>query len=306
MAFVACTCGKKFRATDALAGKQIACPGCGRPLLIPAATLLDEELDRPAALAPLDATSARKTSGSHSTAVQAWLLLVLLACGVAVLVAVGTVFYSMFSGAHDAAGSSDAAANTPAPGAATASPAAPPASTDTGSAGKAAAATPSSPPKPAASSAAGFSPGQPAAADADAPPPRQSVQASSASLAEPVPDRTPSSSAGSVPPAGSSDRPAEETIRLSAGTALPQSLPTGTAMGFSVDYQFQASPPSGAVNLAWVIEGGKGQVLKQPVQMATQGTLQGFVPELRPEDGPFSTHIEDPSGRRLSRSVSLR
>jgi DNA-directed RNA polymerase subunit RPC12/RpoP len=35
MPVVACTCGKKLRARDDLAGKKVKCPGCGRLLTVP-------------------------------------------------------------------------------------------------------------------------------------------------------------------------------------------------------------------------------------------------------------------------------
>ncbi len=110
----------------------------------------------------------------------------------------------------------------------------------------------------------------------------------------PVPSR-------SLPSAGSEQR----SIHLSAGVALPQSLPIGTTMGFSVDYQFAGGEPGSSLYL-WVIKPSKGQTIKQPVQLRAQGTLQGFFPPLRPENGPFSTHIEDAQGNRLSKSLPLR
>jgi len=119
-----------------------------------------------------------------------------------------------------------------------------------------------------------------------------------------------------VEPAAPRPRPARSTpsqptptplssIKLSAGVALPQSLPTGTAMGFSIDYQFTAGQPGPSPYL-WVIQPGKGQTAKQPVQLQRQGTLQMFVLQFRPENGPFHTHIEDAQGNRLSRSVLLK
>ena len=98
---------------------------------------------------------------------------------------------------------------------------------------------------------------------------------------------------------------AQPSIQLSAGVALPQSLPTGTTMGFSVDYQFTAGEP-GSSPYVWVIKPSKGQTIKQPVQLRARGTLQGFCPPLRPENGPFSTHIENAQGNRLSKSLPLR
>lgn len=115
-------------------------------------------------------------------------------------------------------------------------------------------------------------------------------------------------------PAASAPPPAEPTpaaaqqpsIRLSAGVALPQSLPTGTAMGFSVDYQFSGGSPSTSSPYAWVIEPSKGQRAIRPVRLSSEGTLQDFFQQFRPENGPFSTHIEDANGNQLSRPLPLR
>jgi len=76
-------------------------------------------------------------------------------------------------------------------------------------------------------------------------------------------------------------------------------------MGFSIDYQFTAGQP-GPSPYVWVIQPGKGQTAKQPVQLQPRGTLQMFVLQFRPENGPFHTHIEDAQGNRLSRSVLLK
>jgi hypothetical protein len=100
--------------------------------------------------------------------------------------------------------------------------------------------------------------------------------------------------------------PAGPAIQLSAGVALPQSLPTGTAMGFSVDYQFSSGQPDPSADYFWVIQPSKGQAARQPVRLKPQGTLEMFVLEFRPENGPFQTCIEDKSGTRLSKTVPLR
>ena len=101
-------------------------------------------------------------------------------------------------------------------------------------------------------------------------------------------------------------RPAGPSIRLSAGVALPQSLPTGTAMGMSVDYAFTAGQPQPSLSYVWVIEPAKADPVRQPVELSQRGTLQAFFTQLRPEHGPFNAHIEGSDGSRLSRSVSLR
>jgi hypothetical protein len=90
------------------------------------------------------------------------------------------------------------------------------------------------------------------------------------------------------------------------GVALAQTLPTGTAMGFSVEYEFVGRRPTGSATFFWVLVPGKGQTVRQPVQLNARGTLQGFVQRFRPEHSPFSTHIEDQSGNRLSKSLPFR
>jgi hypothetical protein len=87
---------------------------------------------------------------------------------------------------------------------------------------------------------------------------------------------------------------------------LPQTLPDGTAMGFSVDYQFTQGQPEPSAQYFWVIERGQGSPNKQAVRLQARGTLQGFVTDFRPEHGPFQTHLEDARGNRLSPTVPLR
>jgi hypothetical protein len=96
------------------------------------------------------------------------------------------------------------------------------------------------------------------------------------------------------------------SIELSAGTALAQTLPTGTAMGFSVDYKFANGQPDPSAAYLWVIQPADGQPLAKPVRLQSKGTLQDFAPQLRPENGPFQTHIEDQRGTRLSESLRMR
>ena len=95
-------------------------------------------------------------------------------------------------------------------------------------------------------------------------------------------------------------------IKLSAGTALPQSLPTGTAMGFSVDYEFVSGQPDTAAEYLWVIQSAEGRTMKQRVHLKHRGTLEGFVPDFRPEHGPFQTGLEDAQGRKLTELAPLR
>lgn len=108
------------------------------------------------------------------------------------------------------------------------------------------------------------------------------------------------------PPLAGSSPAANFPIQLSAGVALPQTLPTGTAMGFSVDYRWAQGQPDPNAPYYWVIEAAGAPPLRQAVRLDRQGTLQGFALELRPEHGPFQTYITDASGRRLSPIVPLR
>ncbi len=100
-----------------------------------------------------------------------------------------------------------------------------------------------------------------------------------------------------------STAPPSASVKLSAGVALPQSLPIGTVMAFSVDYRFTGGGQRGS-SYVWVIVPEKGQPVRQPVQLKPHGTLQGFF-ELRPENGPFKSHIEDAQGTRISPSVPM-
>jgi hypothetical protein len=88
-------------------------------------------------------------------------------------------------------------------------------------------------------------------------------------------------------------------IRLSAGIAVPQSLPTGTAMGMSVDYQI-AGPLNLSSQYMWVVSSQAGENVEVAAPLQTMGTLQAFFSQLRPEHRPFHCHIDEisPGGRR--------
>ena len=139
--------------------------------------------------------------------------------------------------------------------------------------------------------------------EAARPPKSESPKAASKN---PPPKATPPSSATQKSPTRSAPRPQATPIQLSAGVALPQSLPTGTAMGFSVDYRYVGGRPDPSTQYLWVIQPSKGQPVAQPVQLKLQDTLQGFVPQLRPEHGPFDTFIATQDGTRLSKSLRLK
>jgi hypothetical protein len=91
--------------------------------------------------------------------------------------------------------------------------------------------------------------------------------------------------------APAADAPPQFCARLSAGTAVPQSLPTGTAMGMSVDYTLLSTLPTSVTGTFWVIESAQGATANVPVQLQAQGNLMTFVTDMRPDDGPFHSYL---------------
>jgi hypothetical protein len=113
-----------------------------------------------------------------------------------------------------------------------------------------------------------------------------------------------SAQGGTQQPAGNPSSPpvaprGVPPIRLSAGIAVPQSLPMGTVMGMSVDYQVFGAL-NGSSRYVWVVssEGGGNVEVAMPPQ--SEGTLQAFFLKLRPEHRPFNCHIDEiaPGGKR--------
>ena len=98
--------------------------------------------------------------------------------------------------------------------------------------------------------------------------------------------------------------PADLPVQLSAGVALAQTLPDGTQMGFSVDYQYRDATtfPLAAV---WVIQRPNGTPARLSVQLQASGTLATFV-RWPPNEGPYQCRIEDTAARPLSADASLR
>jgi hypothetical protein len=94
-------------------------------------------------------------------------------------------------------------------------------------------------------------------------------------------------------------------IVLKVGVALPQTGLDGTMMMFSVDYEFVQGEPNSS-GYVWVIERAKGSPEKIEVKLAGKGNLPTGMPQWRPEDGPFQSHIEDRNGNRLSESIEMR
>ncbi|WP_145050384.1 hypothetical protein [Lignipirellula cremea] len=131
-----------------------------------------------------------------------------------------------------------------------------------------------------------------------------------ATPAPPAP--APSKPAPSTPPVGPPPVTAAAPafpVRLKTGVALAQSLPTGTAMGFSVDYQFQHEQPRVDCRYDWIIVNGKGEAVRiEAGRLRPQGTLQTYVTIWKPEHGPFQCYfLETTSGssRLLSNKIAL-
>ncbi|MSR58189.1 MAG: hypothetical protein EXS05_10995 [Planctomycetaceae bacterium] len=97
-------------------------------------------------------------------------------------------------------------------------------------------------------------------------------------------------------------------VRLSAGTALPQSLPEGTAMTFSVDYQV-TEPLNPSSRYVLIVERAGGMTVELSAKIDGIGTQLWLVPNWNPEDAPFQVWIEEipPTGsrRQVSKSEPL-
>ncbi|MGE0608093.1 MAG: hypothetical protein AB7O62_13445 [Pirellulales bacterium] len=146
--------------------------------------------------------------------------------------------------------------------------------------------------------------------DSPAPVPAEQDVVPNAELAQPpgpAPLAVPPSTANSPSAAGSS---ATVKVTLSSGVALAQTLPSGTAMGFSVDYQFAQGGPATNGRYSWVIVPAKGEPVSVQVPLEESGTLQEFFLTLRPEHGPFQCYLaEVVSNNRpnpISATVNLR
>jgi len=164
----------------------------------------------------------------------------------------------------------------------------------------------SSPPSPASEATTRDESGEAATGSPAEQPAEEEPAEPAASPSKPAPPRAVEPrtvDAGPTRPAPSR----QPSIRLSAGVALPQSLPTGTAMGFTADYQFVEGEPSPSSPYFWVIQPSKGQPVKLEVRLKRKGTLPPtFIQQFRPENGPFQGYIEDADGNRLSPSIPLR
>ena len=121
--------------------------------------------------------------------------------------------------------------------------------------------------------------------------------------AEPQP-AAPATQSTYAPPTQSARQP---LVHLSAGVAVPQSLPNGTQIGVSVDYKFTDQlHPSATYVLVVVSMAGEIAV---PVKLSPQGgTIQGFLDlSVRPEHKPFEAFLAEalPSSRQRTKVSNI-
>ncbi len=93
-------------------------------------------------------------------------------------------------------------------------------------------------------------------------------------------------------------------VKLHRGVALAQTLPSGTCMTFSVEYEFLGAGPAASSKYYWVIKPVNGAPVRQAAQLTVEGTLQSIAPSLRTENGPFSCHIVEVSSEGTERNIS--
>jgi hypothetical protein len=81
-------------------------------------------------------------------------------------------------------------------------------------------------------------------------------------------------------------------IRLSAGVALPQSLPQGTTVMCSMDYEWVEGSPQQGCEYSWVVELGNGKPVAGPAKVnRRRGTIEIILNGIKPDQGPFKGAI---------------
>lgn len=110
------------------------------------------------------------------------------------------------------------------------------------------------------------------------------------------PDRNPPASQpqGQVPAAVPPSAPAASAprIRLSTGIALAQTLPDGTSVLCSIDYQWISGAAQQGAEYVWVIELGNGQRMTGSANVAKRsGTIQAILRGVKLDQGPFKAAV---------------
>ena len=130
------------------------------------------------------------------------------------------------------------------------------------------------------------------------------VQPSQAQPSQQFPPATPAT------PSTSSPAPTPERfIHLSAGIAVPQSLPVGTVMAISVDYERYAELKTSS-RYALVVKSTAGEIVSE-VKLEPEGNLSVFIQQFKPDHRPFTARIEEisPGSKRrtiISNEVTLK
>ena len=97
-------------------------------------------------------------------------------------------------------------------------------------------------------------------------------------------------SPAAAPPTAPTTSPSR--IRLSTAVALAQTLPDGTSVLCSIDYQWVTGEAQQGVEYVWVIELGNGQRMTGPANVSKQrGTIQTTLRGVKPDQGPFKAAI---------------
>jgi hypothetical protein len=92
--------------------------------------------------------------------------------------------------------------------------------------------------------------------------------------------------------------------QLSAGVALPQTLPSGSQFCFSVDYQFTRGWPRSSGRYYWVIEPTGAPPLVVPATLQKKGTLMLIESGVRPEAGPCRCYLVEAVSASQRRRIS--
>ena len=123
----------------------------------------------------------------------------------------------------------------------------------------------------------------------------------------PASDNPPREERAPARPDTSSASSSRPKFDLSAGVALPQTLPNGTGMMFSVDYQLIGGQIGTNDQFALVVKPANAQAFMQPQgRLQNSGTIQIIAPGMKPNIGPFEAFIIDRSNNVLSNKEPLK
>jgi hypothetical protein len=119
-------------------------------------------------------------------------------------------------------------------------------------------------------------------------------EASFAAAAESPPANPPAAQPQAQPavPSSPAVTASATRIQLSTGVALAQTLPDGTSVLCSIDYQWVSGGAQQGVEYVWVIELGNGQRMSGPANVSKRsGTVQAILRGVKPDQGPFKAAV---------------